>query len=319
MSDEAPLAGRRRLGRTDLQVAELCLGGNVFGWTADESDSFDVLDRYAGAGGNFIDTADAYSAWKPGNSGGESERILGDWMASRGNRDAMIIATKVGKLPGAAGLAAGNIRRAADDSLARLRTDRIDVYYAHLDDHAVPLEESLAAFDGLVREGKVRYVAASNFSAERLSAALDISASAGMASFVALQNHYNLVERAGYEDTVRAVVVAHQLGSLPFYGLARGFLTGKYREGRVVDSPRAEGVAQYVNARGERVLSALESCAKRLGTTAAAIALAWLLAQPTVTCPIASARNTEQLDELLAMTSVTLSPEDLASLDQASA
>jgi aryl-alcohol dehydrogenase-like predicted oxidoreductase len=319
MSDETPLAGRRRLGRTDLQVAELCLGGNVFGWTADESDSFGVLDRYAGAGGNFIDTADAYSAWKPGNSGGESERILGDWMASRGNRDAMIIATKVGKLPSAAGLAPDNIRRAADDSLARLRTDRIDVYYAHLDDHAVPLEESLAAFDGLVREGKVRYVAASNFSAERLSAALDISASAGIASFVALQNHYNLVERAGYEDAVRAVVVAHQLGSLPFYGLARGFLTGKYREGRVVDSPRAEAVAQYVNARGERVLSALESCAKRLGTTAAAIALAWLLAQPTVTCPIASARNTDQLDELLAMTSVDLSPEDLASLDQASA
>jgi aryl-alcohol dehydrogenase-like predicted oxidoreductase len=319
MAVHAHFAGRRPLGSTGLQVAELCLGGNVFGWTADVATSFDVLDAYAEAGGNFIDTADAYSAWKPGNAGGESETIIGDWMARRGNRDEVIVATKVGKLPTAAGLAPDTIRRAADDSLARLRTDRIDLYYAHLDDHAVPLEESLGALDQLVRQGKVRHIAASNFSAERLDEALAVSAEEGLAPFTALQNHYNLVERSDYEHAVRAVVEQHGLASVPFFGLARGFLTGKYREGRIIDSPRAEGVAQYLNPRGERILSALETCAQRHGATSAAVALAWLLAQPTVTSPIASARTVEQLDDLVAMTALHLTDVDLAELDQASA
>ena len=319
MSESAPFAGRRPLGGTGLQVAPLCLGGNVFGWTADEPTSYAVLDAYVGAGGNFIDTADAYSAWKPGNVGGESETIIGDWMAARGNRDQMIIATKVGKLPSAAGLSPDTIRRAAHDSLTRLRTDSIDLYYAHLDDHAVPLEDSLGAFDQLVREGKVRHVAASNFSAARLAEAIAVSAEEGLAPLVALQNNYNLAERAGYEDSVREVVDSNGLASLPFYGLARGFLTGKYRAGQIVDSPRAEGVAQYANPRGERILAALEQCAHRHGTTSAAVSLAWLLAQPTITAPIASARNTDQLDDLRAMTSLQLTTDDLAELDRVSA
>ena len=310
---------RRTLGTSDLQVAELCLGGNVFGWTARADESFVVLDAYAEAGGNFIDTADAYSDWVAGNSGGESESIIGDWMASRGNRDSVIIATKVGKLSTAAGLAPETIVRAAENSLARLRTDHIDVYYAHMDDRTVPLEDSLAAFDSLVRAGKVRYVAASNFTGERLAEALAISEREGFASFIALQNHYNLMERKEYEEDVRGVVAEHGLGSLPYYSLARGFLTGKYRGGFVTDSPRAKGVEQYLNERGDRVLVALESCADERGTSIASVALAWLLAQPTITAPIASARNLEQLDQLVGISEVTLTPEELAGLDRASA
>jgi aryl-alcohol dehydrogenase-like predicted oxidoreductase len=315
MVDDSPFAARRPLGPTDLRVSELCLGGNVFGWTADTETSFAVLDSYAEAGGNFIDTADAYSAWAPGNSGGESESIIGEWMARRGNRDGMVIATKVGKLPSASGLSAETIRRAAHDSLQRLRTDRIDLYYAHLDDPDVPLEESLGALDELVRAGQVRYIAASNFSAERLTEALATSRDGGLAPFVALQNQYNLMERKDYEEAVREVVADHGLGSLPFFGLARGYLTGKYRDGAIVDSPRAQGVEPYVNARGERILSVVDDCAERHSVSTAAVALAWLLNQPTITSPIASARSVAQLDDLKSMTSVRLTAQDLADLD----
>ena len=318
MTAPVALADRRPLGTSDLQVAELCLGDNVFGWTADEPASFAVLDAYAAAGGNFIDTADAYSHWIPGNEGGESEAIIGKWMASRGNRDSMIIATKVAKLPTAAGLSPANIRAAADASLERLQTDRIDLYYAHEDDTSVPFEESLAAFDNLVKEGKVRYIAASNFTADRLTEALDVSAASGLASFVALQNHYNLMERNDYEQDLRPVVAARGLASLPYYGLARGFLTGKYRQGLTVDSARAGGVAQYVNERGERVLAIVDAIAEQHSTTPAAVALAWLVAQPTVTCALASARTLEQLDGLLAMTAVRLTEQNLTDLAAAS-
>jgi len=319
MTSDLALTERRQLGTTDLQVADLCLGGNVFGWTADESASFAVLDAYVAAGGNFIDTADAYSHWIPGNVGGESEAIIGNWMASRGNRDSMIIATKVAKLPTAAGLSPSNIRVATEDSLARLRTDHIDLYYAHEDDPTVPFEDSLGTFDALIAEGKVRYIAASNFTAPRLAEALAVSETNGLAAFVALQNHYNLMERSDYEQDLRPIVEQHGIASLPYYGLARGFLTGKYRQGLTVDSARAKGVAQYQNDRGDRVLAAVDACADRHGTTPAAVSLAWLLAQPTVTCALASARTLDQLDGLLAMSSVQLTPADLAELDAASA
>jgi aryl-alcohol dehydrogenase-like predicted oxidoreductase len=315
----SPLSARLPIGSTGIMVAPLCLGGNVFGWTAGRDDAFAVLDAYAVAGGNFIDSADMYSHWVPGNVGGESETIIGDWMRSRGNRDDMVIATKVGKLPGADSLTAANLRASAEASLKRLGTDRIDLYYAHRDDASVPLEESLVAFDALVSDGKIRQVAASNFTGERLAEALSISADLGLARFVALQNHYNLMEREHYEGTTREVVAEHGIASFPFYGLARGFLTGKYRSGAIVDSPRSAGVAPYLTERGERVLRAVESCAQRHGATMAAVALAWLRVQPTVTSPIASARNVEQVDDLLAMASLALTDDDLRELDAASA
>jgi len=319
MTSHLPLAGRVPLAATGIEISHLCLGGNVFGWTADRDASFAVLDAYASAGGNFIDTADSYSHWVAGNSGGESETIIGEWMAARGNRDEMIIATKVGKLPGFDSLAPGTIAAALDDSLRRLQTDRIDLYYAHRDDAAVPLDDTLWAFDTAVRAGKVRHIGASNFSAERLAEALKISRGTGLPGFVALQNHYNLMERGGYEGATRDVVAENGMASLPFYGLARGFLTGKYRAGTTVDSPRAEGVAPYLSPRGQRMLEVLEAVAERHDTSMAAVSLAWLLAQPTVTAPIASARSVEQFTELLPMVAVKLGDADLADLDAASA
>ena len=228
-----------RISTTDLDVFPLCLGGNVFGWTVDEPDSFAVLDAYAAAGGNFIDTADAYSMWADGNSGGESETIIGRWMAARGNRDRMIIATKVAKLETRRGLSAANIRAAAEDSLRRLGTDRIDLYYAHEDDETVPLAETLGAFDELVTEGKVRYVGASNFDAARLDESLEVSQAEGLTSYVALQPHYNLMAR-DYESELRGACENHDLACIPYFALAKGFLTGKYRrDGDAVDSVRA--------------------------------------------------------------------------------
>ena len=318
MIPSAPLADRRPLGPTDIDVSHLCLGGNVFGWTADRDNSFAVLDAFVAAGGNFIDTADSYSHWVDGNSGGESETILGEWMAARGNRNDLVIATKVGKMPGLDTLTPATISAAVDDSLRRLRTDRIDLYYAHRDDTSVPLAETLSGFDATVRAGKVRYIGASNFSAERLSESLGISAANGLTAFIALQNHYNLMERKVYEGPTRDVVSEHGLASLPYYGLARGFLTGKYSEGTVVASVRAEGVAPYVTAHGLGLLQVLEAVAERHDTTMAAAALAWLLAQPTVTAPIASARTLDQLIELLPMVDVRLDEVDLAELDAAS-
>ncbi|MBK9741264.1 MAG: aldo/keto reductase [Actinobacteria bacterium] len=319
MTSLADLSPTRAVGTTDLTVSPLCLGGNVFGWTCDAPTSADVLDAYAAAGGNFVDTADSYSYWVPGHVGGESESIIGDWMAARGNRDEMVIATKVGKHPEAGGTSAANVAASVDGSLRRLRTDRIDLYYAHLDDDSVALEETLGALDAAVRAGKVRYVAASNFSAARLQEALGISGRDGLARFEAIQNQYHLMHRTDYEGEVAEVVAAHGLASFPFYALARGFLTGKYRAGGTIDSPRAVAVEQYAGERGDRVLDALEALAQAHHCTMAEVALAWLLHQPTVTAPIASARSVEQWDGIAGCASVSLGTEDLAVLDEASA
>ncbi|GAB3585994.1 aldo/keto reductase [Amycolatopsis endophytica] len=301
----------------DLEVYPLNLGGNVFGWTADEERSFAVLDAYAAAGGNFVDTADAYMARVPGNSGGESETIIGNWLARRGRRDDIVIATKVGSWDKRPGVTAKNIREAAEDSLRRLRTDHIDLYYAHRDIADAPLEETLGAFDELVRAGKVRYLGASNYSASRLAEALSISDREGFARYAAVQPHYNLVER-GYEQELAPLVAKEGLATLPYFALAKGFLTGKYRSREAGGSPRAEGAVAYLDHRGERVLEALDDISAAHSTTPAAVALAWLAAQPTVAAPIASARNEEQLADLIASVELRLTETDLAQLDDAS-
>jgi aryl-alcohol dehydrogenase-like predicted oxidoreductase len=291
----------------------------VFGWTADEEQSFAVLDAYAAAGGNFIDTADTYSSWISGHVGGESETIIGRWLAARGNRDEMIIATKVAKLSSRPGLSAANINAAAEDSLRRLGTDRIDLYYAHEDDEGTPLEESLGAFDALVRAGKVRHLAASNYEADRLGEALAVAAREGLSPYVALQPHYNLVERE-YEHELRDVCSAHGLACLPYFSLAKGFLTGKYRPGgEAVDSPRAAGAVGYLDGNGAAVLAVLDVVAAAHETTVASVALAWLAAQPTVATPIASARTPEQLADLLPMATLSLTAGELEQLTDASA
>lgn len=308
-----------KISTTDLDVFPLALGGNVFGWTANQEESFAVLDAYAAAGGNFIDTADMYSAWAPGNSGGESETIIGRWMKARGNRDRMIIGTKVGMLEPLSGLSANTIPVAAEQSLGRLQTDRIDLYYAHKDDPKTPLEETLGAFDTLVREGKVRYIAASNYTAPRLAEALDVSKRRGFARFVALQPHYNLVERKEYEGELAEVVRREGLSAIPYFALAKGFLTGKYRPGTPeVKSARAAGASAYLNERGLKVLAALDEVAGAHHTTVAAVALAWLVAQPTVVAPIASARTTAQLADILPFVELRLSKEELRKLSAAS-
>jgi len=306
----------RSIPNTTLTVHPLCLGGNVFGWTADEQQSLAVLDRYAQDGGNFIDSADMYSAWAQGNEGGESERVLGRWMASRGNRDDVVIATKVGKLPRLGGTSAATVHRAVDESLRRLQTDHIDLYYAHMDDQDTPLEETLGAFDALVHEGKVRYVAASNFSAHRLRESLEVCQREGLTRYVALQPEYNLMER-DYEHGLRELCVEEDIGCFPYYGLARGFLTGKYRPGAEVDSGRGGQGASYLDGRGEAVLRALDELAEAHDTTVAAVSLAWLAAQDTVIAPIASARTVAQLEDLLPLAELELSAEELQRLTAA--
>ena len=302
------------LGSSDLDVSPLCLGGNVFGWTADEADSFAVLDAFVAAGGNFIDTADVYSAWVPGHKGGESEAIIGQWMAARANRDSVILATKVGH--------DGNLRRdaildGAKRSLERLQTDHIDLYFMHNDDPDTPFEESLAVFGELVSSGSVRWIGASNFTAARLAEALDVAEREGLPAVVAIQNEYNLVTR-GYEDGVRDVAAARNVGAVPYYGLASGFLTGKYRPGGgSVDSPRAQSALARLDSQGVAVLAALDEVAQAHSTTQAAVALAWLAAQPTVAAPIASARTVEQLDDLLPFMTLQLAPDELARLSRA--
>ena len=299
------------IANTDLKVHPLCLGGNVFGWSADEANSFAVLSHFVDHGGNFIDTADMYSQWGEGHVGGESETIIGNWMKSRGNRSSVVIATKVAKLDTRPGLSAKNIKAACDDSLRRLQTDYIDLYYAHQDDLDTPIEESLQAFDSLVKAGKVRHIAASNFSAERLTSSLEISAKNGLARYVAAQDHYNVLER-GYESSLRPTLQKFGLAQIPYFGLARGFLTGKYRPGTTVESVRAAGVAAYQNDRGWTLLKALDEIASHHHTSVASVALAWLRAQPTVAAPIASARNIEQLAEFMPI--VQLSSEELQTL-----
>ncbi|WP_022928795.1 aldo/keto reductase [Patulibacter americanus] len=310
-----------KLGSSDLEVFPLNLGGNVFGWTADEVTSHDVLDAFVAAGGNFVDTADGYSAWAPGHEGGESERVIGSWLAKRGRRDDVVIATKVSQHPARRGLGHDNVLAAAEDSLRRLGTDHIDLYYAHFDDPDTPLEETLAAFDELVRAGKVRHVAGSNYTAERFAQALAIQDREGLARWVALQPHYNLVERQGYEDGgLRALAEREGLAVLPYFALAKGFLTGKYRgAGGTGDSPRAGQAAAYLDERGFRVLAALDEVAAAHDVPVTAVSIAWLAAQPTVTAPLASARTVEQLGPLLQGARLELRPEDLDALAAASA
>ncbi len=300
-----------RLGSSDLDVSSLCLGGNVFGWTADEADSFAVLDAFTAAGGNFIDTADSYSAWVPGHKGGESETIIGKWLAARANRDSVILATKVGH---DRNLRRDAILEGAKRSLERLQTDHIDLYFMHNDDADTPFEESLGAFGELVSAGSVRWIGASNFTAERLTEALDVAEREGLPAVVAIQNEYNLVTR-GYENGVRDVAAARHVGAVPYYGLASGFLTGKYRPGGgAVDSPRAQSALARLDDRGVAVLAALDEVAQAHSTTQAAVALAWLAAQPTVVAPIASARTVEQLDGLLPFMTLELAPDELERL-----
>jgi aryl-alcohol dehydrogenase-like predicted oxidoreductase len=312
-------SGMAKISSTDLDVFPLALGGNVFGWTADEKQSFAVLDAYREGGGNFIDTADLYSAWAPGNCGGESETILGRWLAARGKRDQTVVATKVGLHPQFKGLAAKTIRVAAEHSLKRLGTDYIDLYYAHSDDEQTPLGETLGAFDALVREGKVRYIAASNYTAPRLAEALAVSDRDGLARYVALQQHYNLMERDKYEGELADLVKRERLSSLPYFALASGFLTGKYRSGSKVESQRAQTAGAYLNKKGIRVLAALDEVAAAHDVAVGTVALAWLAAQPTVVAPIASARTTEQLPELLRVSSLRLNDAELDKLNEASA
>lgn len=291
----------------------------MFGWTADEAASFEVLDAYAEAGGNFVDTADVYSAWIPGNSGGESETIIGRWLAARGNRDEVVIATKVGAHPDFKGLSPATIKAAAEASLRRLGTDRIDLYYTHFDDESVPVSEIITALDELVREGKVRYIGASNVSAERLRASLEFSDSEGLAKYVAIQPQYNLVSRDTYEGELASVAASHGLSAIPYYGLAMGFLTGKYRRGTTVDSARAGRAAEYLKTeRGLKVLDALDKIAAEHGVEQATVALGWLAAQPTVAAPIASARTVSQLPALMAVADLELTPADLELLEAAS-
>ena len=310
----------RKLGSSGLEVFPLALGGNVFGWTADEETSFAVLDAYTAAGGNFIDTADAYTAWIEGHEGGESETIIGKWAKARGNRADVIIATKVSQHPQYQGLSAANIKAAADASLRRLDTDYIDLYYTHFDQPEVPVEEIIGALDELVKAGKVRHIAASNISPERLRASLDFSDREGLARYVALQPHYNLVSRDTYEGPLQDLAGRAGLAVVPYFALAAGFLTGKYRPGTKAEGARANRVAPYLDSeRGQRVLTALHEIAAAHEAPVATVALAWLAAQPTVTAPIASARTPEQLPALLGVAELRLTEEELTRLTEASA
>jgi aryl-alcohol dehydrogenase-like predicted oxidoreductase len=309
------------ISHTDLDVHPLCLGGNVFGWTADEAASHAVLDAYAAAGGDFVDTADVYGSRGPDGRPGRSEEIVGSWLRARGIRDDVVVATKVGILEGRAGLGRANVLAAADESLRRLGTDRIDLYYAHADDPGTPLEETMAAFGELVSAGKVRYVAASNYTADRLAAAQRAADAVGAPRFVALQTHYNLVEREEFEAAgLAAYTLAEGMSVLPYNALARGFLTGKYADGApAVDSPRAERALAYLDDRGRRVLAVLDTVAARHAVSPATVAIGWLLAQPAVTSALSSARSIEQLPDLLAAATLELDAGELEDLTAASA
>ena len=311
----------RKLGNSGLNVSPLCLGGNVFGWTIDESTSFGILDAFVAAGFNFVDTADVYSTWKPGNQGGESETIIGNWIHRTGNRSKLVLATKVGKDMGEGriGLRKDYILRAAEDSLRRLQTDYIDLYQSHDDDASTPLEESLAAFDQLIREGKVRAIGASNYRGQRLKEAIETSRRSGIAAYECLQPNYNLYDRADFEDTLAAVCLEYGIGVIPYYSLASGFLTGKYRSSEDLSkSARGQGVRKYLTERGMRILAALDEVAAEHNATPTKVALAWLAAQPGITAPIASATSVAQLTELLDAARLKLAPGAIELLNQAS-
>ena len=313
----------RRLGRSDFQVnGPLAFGGNVFGWTADEPTSFRLLDAFVAAGLNFIDTADVYSRWKPGHVGGESEAILGRWLKRSGKRASVVIATKVGMDMGGddKGLSAAYIERAVERSLTRLGVDHIDLYQSHRDDPATPLAETLGAFAKLVKAGKVRAIGASNYSAARLAEALQVSAENGLPRYESLQPEYSLVERAGYEAELEPLCRREQVGVIGYFSLASGFLTGKYKsKADATGKARAGRVEKYLDDRGFGILSAVEAVAAEKGSTPARVALAWLIARPGVTAPIASATSTEQLLDLVEATKLTLTADEIERLDAATA
>jgi aryl-alcohol dehydrogenase-like predicted oxidoreductase len=312
---------RRPFGRSGLEISPLTLGGNVFGWSADEESSFAVLDAYVADGGNVIDSANIYSWWAPGNHGGESEAILGRWLAGRADRDDLVVVTKIGMAGGAQpkGLTRDLILRGAEESLRRLGVDRIDLYYAHEDDPQTPLEETLGAFDELVRQGLVRTIAASNYPAARLAEALMVSERTGLARFEGLQPRFNLLDRDHFDGSSRELCRAEELGVASYFSLARGFLTGKYRRDRPhPDSPRAAGVASdYLDERGFAALAALDAVAAAHGdgSTTAQVALAWIMAQPGLTSAVASATSAEQVGELMGAVSMRLSGDEMAALD----
>jgi len=298
---------KRPLGRSGLAISPLVFGGNVFGWTADEARSFALLDRFVARGFNAIDTADVYSAWGPGLSGGESETVIGNWLARRGRRDDVVLMTKVGMWRAREGLSATNIAAALDDSLERLRTDYVDVYFAHLDDTEVPLEETLAAFGKLVQAGKVRALGASNYTAERLREALAISAAQGLPRYEVIQPRYNLYDRADFESALAGVAQEQGLGVVSYFSLASGFLTGKYRSADDLKGKAREGfLKDYFDARGMQLLGVLRDVAAELSATPAQVALAWLMGRPAVTAPIASATSLEQLDDIMQAAQLTL-------------
>ena len=312
---------KRRLGNSGLEIAPLMFGGNVLGWTADEATSFKLLDRFLAAGFNAIDTADVYSRWAPGHKGGESEIVLGRWLAARGGRDKVIIATKVGNdMPNVGkGLSKAHIVRSVEDSLKRLQTDYIDLYQSHVDDAGTSLEETLATYADLMKAGKVRAIGASNYQAPRLSEALKASSAKKLPRYETLQPLYNLTDRAGFEKDLQGLCVKENVGVIPYYGLAAGFLTGKYRsEADFGRSVRGSRMGHYLNHRGRRVLNALDEVAAEAIATPAQVALAWLAAQPGVTAPIASATSVEQLEELLGVMTLDLSPDQVERLSAAS-
>lgn len=311
---------QRKLGDSGLTTPPLILGGNVFGWTADRPTSFSVLDAFIAGGGRMIDTADVYSTWIPGNKGGESETSIGEWLANRGRRDDVLIATKIGmELDGTKGLSSERILKGVEASLKRLRTDYIDLYFAHEDDPQTPLDETLAAFDRLIKAGKVRAIGASNYSAARLAQAIEVSGKQGLARYSVLQPQYNLLDRDQFEGALQDLCVAQGIAVVPYYGLASGFLTGKYRsKADLSGKARGSTVEQYLNDFGLGVLAALDQVAADISATPAQVALAWLAAQPAVVAPIASATSVVQVEELLGAMRLQLTPEQLAVLDKAS-
>lgn len=312
---------KRKLGNSDLQVAPLAFGGNVFGWTIDEPTSFRLLDRFTAAGFNLLDTADIYSTWAPGNKGGESETIIGKWMRQKGNRHDVVVATKVGldMGPNEKGLSKKYIVKAIEDSLRRLQTDYIDLYQSHKDDPETPLDETLLTYADLIKQGKVRVIGASNYTAPRFSEALEVSNRLGLPRYETLQPLYNLYDREEFETTLLPICLRENIGVLPFYALASGFLTGKYRsEADLSKSPRGEGNRKYLNERGLRILRALDQVAKELGATPARVAIAWLMSRPAIAAPIASATNENQLSDLVEATKLALPSDAIELLNQAS-
>lgn len=313
---------KRPLGRTGYQVVPLAFGGNVFGWTVDEATSFALLDAFVAHGGNLIDTADSYSRWVEGHTGGESETIIGRWIAKRGRHDDVVIATKVGSDMGLGYrcLKRDYVMRAAEDSLRRLGVDAIDLYQSHWDDDKTPFEETLEAYSRLVQQGKVKAIGASNLNAERLAQALAVSRDAGLPAYATLQPHYNLIERASFEGPLQDLCVREGLGVIPYFSLAAGFLTGKYRgEHDLAKSKRGPGLKKYLHPRGHAILAALDDVSQRLRATPAQVALAWLMTRPAVTAPIASATSVAQLDDVMASTRLVLDGDALRELDTASA